>query len=247
MKYIGIFLIGIGILLLVNVISVIRLFKIIKTKKLNIAIGCHIAFIVILSIVIYITIISMSYDYSYMKGINLINEKQYSIAIIKLNQALSIRKKLGPFSIYLEKKHLGFPILFSSEEDVHKDLASIYRNLKDYKNAIKEYQEILAFDNANFDATIGMADILFSLRDFVQAKHFYKKAINFEPHEKNSDYYIQLGRAYMVLLDYDKAISYFSRALELGEKQDIVQRYLEICYEEIKKRDTVSREKIERK
>ena len=220
----GLSLVGIGILLFANVIAVIRVFKIIKTRKLTIALGCHMALLVVVSILLYITVILATYNYSYIRGVNLINEKQYSIAIIKLNQALSIRKKLGPFSIYLEKKHLGFPILFSSEEDVHKDLASIYRNLKDYKNAIKEYQEILAFDNANFDATIGIADILFSLRDFVQAKHFYKKAINFEPHEKNSDYYIKLGRAYMVLLDNEQAIKSFNKALELGADENIIHR-----------------------
>ena len=106
MKYMGLSLVGIGILLFANVIAVIRVFKIIKTRKLTIALGCHMALLVVVSILLYITVILATYNYSYIRGVNLINEKQYSIAIIKLNQALSIRKKLGPFSIYLEKKHL---------------------------------------------------------------------------------------------------------------------------------------------
>lgn len=228
MKYIGLSLVGIGILLFANVIAVIRVFKIIKTRKLTIALGCHMAFLVVGSILLYITVILATYNYSYIRGVNLINEKQYSNAIIKMNQALSTRKKLGPFSIYLEKKYLGFPLLFSTEEDVHKDLASIYRNLKDYKNAIKEYQEILAFDNANFNATIGMADILFVLRDFNRAKELYRKAIKLEPHEKNSDYYINIGRAYMVLIDNEQAIKSFNKALELGADEKLIHRYIDL-------------------
>mgnify|MGYP001598839273 CR=1 FL=1 len=224
-------ILGIVILLSATVSLSIITYKMIRKNKSKILIGLNIFLILVFVLYSCLTSLSLSYNYFYLKGSNLFFQNKHQEAIKPLKRALMIRKKIGILSKLMEIKILGVPLFYSSEKDVRILSANAYKSSGNYKEAIKEFGEVISLDNNNFDAIAGIAESLFLLRNFKEAKQYYQKLIEIQPKENNFNYYFQTGRAFMVLLDYDNAIKYFKKALEFDKENEIVSRYIEICYE----------------
>jgi tetratricopeptide (TPR) repeat protein len=132
----------------------------------------------------------------------------------------------------LDVKVFSIPFFFAQEVDIRTTLASAYRGSQEYANAMQEYQSILALGRHDFEAIAGLAECSFLLRDFEGANRYYKKLLTISYTKRDFNYYYTIGRAYMVLLDYGKAIIHFKKALEFREKEEMIKRYLEVCYRE---------------
>jgi len=240
MKYIIFSVIGITVLLTLLLYLVIKTYKMIKIKEVYATkIWFNVVLISVLTLFIFVTALSVSYNYFYERGVNLSCQEKYNGAIEAFKKALAIRTKLGNSAKLLEEEK--FPFFFSTEIDVRIVLAESYKNLKDYQNAIKEYQAILTIDKNNYKAVAGIAESFFLIRNFEKAKHFYQELTEIHPKEKNFNYYYQMGKAYMVLLNYKDAIKSFKTALAFGEKDEVINRYLEICYGEEKEKRKMGR------
>lgn len=231
-----IIIIGILILLIATLSLSIITYKLIKNNKSKKVIGINILLIFLLVLFMCFASFSFSYNYFYIKGINLASQDKHQEAIKSLKIALLIRNKMGKADRLMQIKIFGAPFFYSDEKDVRLSIANAYKSFGNYQEAIKEFKEVISLDDNNFDAIAGIAESSFLLRNFDEAKQYYQKLINTRPEEKNFNYYYQMGRASIVLLDYDNAIKYFKKALEFGKEVAIINRYLEICYEGVNKR-----------
>ena len=228
--------IGIGVTLVTTalVYIVFKTAKGLKSKKINSLRFCINALIVTLLVTsISITIVSTLYNFSYEKGVKSFGNNKYYESVKHLETALAIRSRVGNLSKFLEKSFFGFPLFFSTETDARMILASSYRQLKDYHNAIEQYLVIISIDEQNYDAMANTAECYFVTRNFTKAAEYYRQVVEIHPKEKNFDYYFSMGKAFMVLLNYKKAIVYYKKAIELGEQKGIVTRYIKKCEEEL--------------
>mgnify|MGYP001615126163 FL=1 len=228
-------IIGILILFIATIGLSVVTYKLIRNNKSKILIGINIFLIFLLVLFMCFVSLSASYNYFYLKGINLSSQGKHQEATKSFKIALSIRNKMGKADRLMEIKIFGAPFFYSDEKDVRLSMANAYKSFGNYQEAIKEFLGVISLDNNNFDAIAGIAESSFLLRNFDEAKQYYQKLINVQPEEKKFNYYYQMGRASMVLLDYDNAITYFKKALEFGKENEIINRYLKICYEEVNK------------
>jgi len=233
MRYMILLGLGLIIALFVLIMLSVKVWYTLKSKGSRaLAIGINLLVISLLAIFIFVVSAATVHNYLYETSANLVQLGKYSKAIKMLKGSLSIRNVFCFTPQLLDVKVFSTPLFFVQEVDIRRTLARAYRGSQDYPNSMKEYQSILAWGRDDFEAIAGLAECSFLQRDFESAKRYYKKLLTISYAKRDFNYHYTIGRAYMVLLDYGKAIIHFKKALEFGEREEMVKRYLKVCYRE---------------
>lgn len=117
----------------------------------------------------------------------------------------------------------------------YSHMASYYQyKLKDYKNAVKYYKKALALDGEDIDILCRLSRNCQKIGK--ETKSYLKKAVelalkNIEKDDRCPCYYEQAGEAYLLLKNYEKAIEYLKKSIELGKLHTTCPTYG--CYEGI--------------
>jgi len=121
-----------------------------------------------------------------------IQMKNWSMAIMFLNQALSVNPTLLEARFQLAEVYL--------EADVDS-----------VEKALEVYEGILAEDEMNADAMTGLGNVYLAENDAVTAKSYFESAVDIDP--ENADAYLGLAEAYQALGELDQAVASFETAL----------------------------------
>jgi len=97
--------------------------------------------------------------------------------------------------------------------------ASTAFNLKDFKSALKNYQEVLNYDFNNYTANFNAGISAYTLKKYTKAITFFKNIINIDKNSK--DAYIYLGIIYYRIADYDNAQLIWKKLLDIDPKNEI--------------------------
>ncbi len=89
-------------------------------------------------------------------------------------------------------------------------------DLKEYKEAITQYQEALALDPNYANAYLGWGVALYNLKEYDEAIEKFKEAIKKNP--KYADAYNNWGYELNDLKNYDEAITMFKKAIKIDPK-----------------------------
>lgn len=226
---------GLAILVFLLIAISIRVRHMLKLGRPG-ALRVGINFIVITLLIVFIFVLSAAttHNYLYEIGTSLVHAGEYNKAIKMLGGTLLVRTLFRYTPQLLGIKVFSFPLFFAQEVDIRRNLAASYQGLEKYSNAMQEYKRMLSLGRDDFEATAGLGECSFLMRDFEGAKRYYQKLLTISHTKKDFDYYYIVGKAYMVLQDFENAIIHFKKALEFGNKQDIINRYLEMCYREIR-------------
>ncbi len=112
-------------------------------------------------------------------------------------------------------------------------LARVYMDMKDYKNALKLFNECLNYKEdpkTIYASYINIGGIYSLLKDFDSGNRYYQKALKLI----KEDYYgiavikTNLASNYLELKNYDKAILFYNEALKLSEKKGYKHLMLQI-------------------
>lgn len=102
--------------------------------------------------------------------------------------------------------------------EIVKDLAECYHLNKDYANAIKYYDEVLASNPDNYDVKYNKAVILHSLNRYNDAIVMYNELLKVKDNEalqaNLTSAYIAQGDEYLKSHNYSLATEYFEKAVE---------------------------------
>lgn len=98
---------------------------------------------------------------------------------------------------------------------------------RQYSRSIEEYLKVLNLDSDNYMARRNMADLLFLSSRYEEAILHYQRLVQMTPPELDARYYLDMGKAYIILRNKDKAIKNLKRARELGANKAIISTYLE--------------------
>lgn len=103
----------------------------------------------------------------------------------------------------------------------HQELATLYMNQKDYRNALREYQETLRLDPQNAEGYVGLSKSLFLLENFTGSIESGKKAVQlFEkskttnPNLGEAQYFV--GMSFFYTDNRENAKLYLRRAKSNG-------------------------------
>lgn len=107
-----------------------------------------------------------------------------------------------------------------------EDLAQCYHLKKDYPNALKYYDEVLAVNNNDYDVKYNKALVLHAMNDYTDAIAIYTELLK---EKSNSDVQnnlisalMALGNKYLVEKNYSLATETFERAIQSGAKDGSV-------------------------
>ncbi|OGF64534.1 MAG: hypothetical protein A2Y62_06805 [Candidatus Fischerbacteria bacterium RBG_13_37_8] len=95
-------------------------------------------------------------------------------------EALANRKYISAIESY-KKAIVVYPTIW----ELHYDLASIFLELKDYKNAIVYLQLAVNLNPDNKQAKELLADLLYNTGDYAHALDFYKDLLLYQPNNNN--------------------------------------------------------------
>jgi tetratricopeptide (TPR) repeat protein len=107
-----------------------------------------------------------------------------------------------------------------SDISVKKDIALCYHNRKDYTNAIKYYDEILAAQPDDYTAKFNKALAYHALNKYEDAISLYKELLNVKSEKAVKDNLnnalVSRGHELLALEEYEEAITDFKSALKEG-------------------------------
>jgi len=139
-----------------------------------------------------------------------------------LGEKAEISRKIDiaiEFYTYLEKNKGGIPLIYWV-------IGNLYEEKKDYTNSIKYYEKYISFDNKSeikenlIAAYLKLAYVNYQTGKKEKSKYYLKKA---EENVKNNDelYYVYFYKGLMMFdeKDYDRAIDFFKKALELSKNE----------------------------
>ena len=135
------------------------------------------------------------YCYYYFIIQSYIEKKDYNKAIEYYDKAIEIKQNLD--NIY--------PYYYAR--------GTIYEEKQNYEEAIEFYNKSIASNNDYAIAYYKLGNIYSQLENLVEAIKCYNEAIKIQP---NADTYNELGNIYCYTKqEYDKAIEYYNKAIEL--------------------------------
>lgn len=88
---------------------------------------------------------------------------------------------------------------------------------KDYKFAIKAYEQAIALDEKYYQAYFNLAEVYFNLQNFDKAIENYKLAIKYKKDFAYAHY--NLGCVYLETKDYNNARKSFESAIKINPKE----------------------------
>ncbi|MBS1635865.1 MAG: tetratricopeptide repeat protein [Bacteroidetes bacterium] len=108
--------------------------------------------------------------------------------------------------------------LDSANVDAMNALGDTYRLRNENKKAIQLFDRALVFDSNAREVYNNRGLAYEALKDYAEAEKNYIQANNFSP---DADCYVNLGRTYLKMKQYEKALQAANRAIELnGESKD---------------------------
>ena len=147
-----------------------------------------------------------------------------------------------------------------SEKDpiLYENIGVCKYQLKEYDDAIKYFKREIELDSQSIYAYQSIGNCCFQLEQYQDAISFYKKAIEYDeknkdiidkskqktdkiwskispPYKRNSKVYIGIGNSKYQLKEYDDAIKYFKRAIELENEHTDVYKKIGYCYYNLEK------------
>jgi len=138
-----------------------------------------------------------------------IQMKNWSMAIMFLNQALSVDPKML---------------------DARFQLAEIYleADVDSVDKALEVYESILAEDETNAKALTGIGKVYLAKDDPEMARTYFENAVAIDP--ENADAYLGLAEAYQAVGEIDQAILSFETALESSPDNLSIKFPLSLLY-----------------
>ena len=115
-----------------------------------------------------------------------------------------------------------------SSARVHNNLGNIYVNIKEYENAIKEFEEAIRLKAKYFEVYNNLGIVYQLQKQYEEAIRKYEKAIEINPNYAEA--YNNLAGVYALLEEYEKAISLCEKALSLGRDTPEIQNNLGAIY-----------------
>jgi tetratricopeptide (TPR) repeat protein len=104
---------------------------------------------------------------------------------------------------------------------LHSNLASAYRELKDWEHAAEEYQQAIIIEPFHDGYVNSLGNTYFSQEKYYEAAEYFRKAIGLNP--KVAVYHANLAETCRLLNEWEQAVDCYKRALEL-EPQDAALR-----------------------
>ena len=126
------------------------------------------------------------------------------------------------------------PPVIGQEIQVLWNLGDIFYDLKEYKKAIKIYQEIIKIDDQNADIYINLSNSFFQLKRYEEAIKASKKAIKIN--KKDILGYYNLGFVFYKLKKYKEAVEVFNEVIKINPKYERGYTMLASALEELGKK-----------
>jgi len=168
---------------------------------------------------------------------SLIQQNDTSLAILFLQQALSMRPKYPEAYYYLglirlDQKRLEDAVLEFEKAlelkhdfvEVHEALGETYARLGLFSKSLKAYETVLQLKPDAPRIYFKIGNIYFLKGKFTISKDYYRKAIDQDP--KNTEGYYWLGVLSGIQGNRDEAVFWFKRALEIDPKNNMARNSL---------------------
>jgi TolB-like protein/cytochrome c-type biogenesis protein CcmH/NrfG len=163
-----------------------------------------------------------------------------TIAIAGLSLALAMQANSNGFALeknvreakYVESRDLALNL---KERDpgnpsVYRPLALYARAHDDYSGALRNYEMILSLEPNNPVALNGVALILISGGEPKRAIELLQKAIDMDPRHPRDVIIYNLGKAYFMLGDNEKAIEWLLKTVQVNPSYASTYAYLAMAY-----------------
>ncbi|MFQ5584492.1 MAG: tetratricopeptide repeat protein, partial [Calditrichia bacterium] len=110
----------------------------------------------------------------------------------------------------------------------YQNIADVYREIKNFDEAIDYYNEAIAL-NPKYDKAYNSLGVTYdSQKEYDKAIEYYQQAISINPGD--FIYHANMGDAYRGLQKWDDAIQCYKKALEINSDDDISYNGLGIAY-----------------
>ena len=161
--------------------------------------------------------------YHYSLGIQFSLDGKIGDAIREMEEALKLDPKSSFLatelaSLYSEKGDVKKAISLceralaqDGDIDTHLLLSSLYMNINDHKNALKEYKRVTELDPNNMDARLYMGILYVETRDFDKALAAFRTLLQLDPENLLGNYY--LGKTLAETKQYREAESQLKKVL----------------------------------
>lgn len=184
-----------------------------------------------------------------IKGLECFKNKNYNDAISHFRDYLSIMPDCGKCYYYigtcyfiLEKYHDAISNYTKCvklcpndyKDIILKRIGICHFNLNDYKNTI---QKLSLIDNQDVESMYYMGMSYLKLGDYKKAESLFRKIISCNSNihllkGDTGDYCYKIGKEYYLLKDYNKAIEYLNKSIELKPKNTGFWHFKgKVCYE----------------
>lgn len=168
------------------------------------------------------------YDRTYILKGQLLNKMERYEEEIKTYDELIEKDDHYPLKYYkIAKKWKGVAL---SKLDKEKSVEYFNELLSDYDTVLEIFPE----DGEEWD---NKGDILYYLEKYDESIECYKKALKDDKLPNRLDVLATIGKIYYELKDYDEAIIYLDKALEINPDVIFVLEYKGYCLEELGKYD----------
>jgi tetratricopeptide (TPR) repeat protein len=102
--------------------------------------------------------------------------------------------------------------LSESKSETHRDRGDLYYRKGDYESAIGCYTRAIELDRSSVVSHVGMGNCRVELGDYAGACKCYARALALDG--SNADAYLNMGYACVGFRCYDRAITYFQKAID---------------------------------
>lgn len=102
-----------------------------------------------------------------------------------------------------------------NEIGFHINLGNIMKDLKNFSDSKKAYENALKINNRSVEAIYNIGVIYTAQHKYIEAITYYKKVIKIDSTHKYA--FDNLGNAYMELAEFVKAINYFKKAISIDQ------------------------------
>ncbi len=153
--------------------------------------------------------------YAYILG-----KDQYNIMAIKNLADLYYDNKQKESALKMYKQLVSYIDDENEKIDYYKKMADIYMGTNNNEKALSLYKKVLEYQPENIDAIQSSRKIYLKLKDTENVLYCTRKLIDLEP--DNYLYYREIIELLFHIQQYDEALEYANRALNL-EKKDIFE------------------------